>query len=316
MKKFFKVLFLLFFSTQVFSSMLINSANYYDSDFEKIVESISQKTFNGSPSKISYIANLFLNKPYIFNPLGEGSLGEFDRFPLYRSDFFDCETYVDTVIALTLAKDLTNFKDLITKIRYKNGHISFIDRNHFTCLDWNVNNQTQKFVQDITINIKDSNGHYIAKLASALIDKPNWYRNLPISRIRLPEISDVEKSNKLKDLHAKGDLFKKTLSSVPYIPLDKIFVKDNDVDMKILEQIPSGAIIEIVRPNWDLKKIIGTNMNISHLGFVIWEDNVPYFIHASSDKMLVVKTKLIDYLKNSKQSPTIKGINVQIILIS
>lgn len=83
--------------------------------------------------------------------------------------------------------------------------------------------------------------------------------------------------------------------------------------MKIINQIPNGAIIEIVRPNWDLYKIIGTNMNVSHLGFVVWENNKPYFIHASSDKLMVVKTSLIDYLKNAKKNPTIKGINIQII---
>ena len=85
--------------------------------------------------------------------------------------------------------------------------------------------------------------------------------------------------------------------------------------MQIIKQIPNGAIVEIIRPNWDLYKVIGTNLNVSHLGFVVWEKDKPYFIHASSDKLMVVKTPLIEYLNIARDNPTIKGINIQIIKI-
>ncbi len=88
-------------------------------------------------ARITYISKQFLGKPYALGALGEGSQGYFDQAPLYRTDAFDCETYVDTVLALAFADNLSTFKQYIQKIRYRDGHIAFVDRNHFTCLDWN-----------------------------------------------------------------------------------------------------------------------------------------------------------------------------------
>ncbi len=312
MKKISSLLVLILFFT--ISIQAATPENNADANITTILNSLNHMRFKSLQDKVAYINQLFFNKPYAFNALGEGNLGEFDDNPLYRVDVFDCETYVDTVIALALASDLPSFKDIINKIRYKDGNVSFTNRNHFTCLDWNKNNQKQLLTKDITTNIKDKHYNYVAKNAEAYIDKPNWYKNLPISRVRLQALNNIERAKKLNVLHAKGADFKKELSTIAYVPLDKIFPNDDEVDMQIIKQIPNGAIIEIVRPNWDLYKVIGTNLNVSHLGFVVWENNQPYFIHASSDKLMVVKTPLLEYLKIAQKSPTIKGINIQIIL--
>lgn len=288
--------------------------NKTDYEIVSILNNLKQMKFKTFQDKIAYINQLFFNKPYAFNALGEGELGEFDDNPIYRTDAFDCETYVDTIIALALAKDLPDFTNIIKKVRYKDGNVSFTDRNHFTCLDWNINNQNQKITKDISNDIRDKNNNFITEKAKAYIDKPNWYKNLPITRIRQKNLDEDAKNKKLADLRAKGVNFKKVLSTIDYIPFDKIFSADDEVDMKIIKQIPNGAIVEIIRPNWDLNKIIGTNLNVSHLGFVVWEKNTPYFIHASTDKLIVTKTPFIEYLKKAKESPTIKGINVQIII--
>lgn len=300
------------FANNLIASNTKLSSERTNSEIDNIITNIQNKNFKNFQQKIAYINQIFLNKPYEFNALGEGENGEFDNYPLYRTDAFDCETYVDTVIALALAKDLSSFQKIITQIRYKDGIVSFTNRNHFTCIDWNYNNQKQFITTDITKNITDNNKKKICKDANAIIDKPNWYKNLPLSRIRLNNTNNINKNAKLASLRAKGNEFKKILSTIKYIPLDKVFV-DDKINMQIIKQIPNGAIIEIVRPNWDLTKIIGTNLNISHLGFVVFEKDVPYFIHATSEKLMVVKVPLIEYLKKASDSPTIKGINIQII---
>ncbi len=83
--------------------------------------------------------------------------------------------------------------------------------------------------------------------------------------------------------------------------------------MYLFKQIPNGAIIEIVRPNWDLTKQIGTHLNISHLGFAFWQQGNLIFRHASSEARQVTETPFIHYLKKAKKSPTIKGINIQVL---
>ncbi len=318
MKKIFNfVLLAIFINTFSVQAATItkNSPAYQktNSQISTIINKLNSKHFTSFSAKVAYINQLFFNKPYAFNALGEGKTGEFDDNPLYRIDAFDCETYVDTVIALALATDLQSFQGLIRKIRYKDGNVSFINRNHFTCLDWNKNNQKQGITKDITNNIKDKQNNSIAKQAKTYIDKPNWYKNMPIERIRQQGLDDQAKDKKLSDLRKRGSKLKKTMSTIAYIPLNKIFFLDDKVDKEIIKQIPNGAIIEIIRPNWDLCKVIGTHLNVSHLGFVVWKNDKPYFIHASSDKLMIVKTSLIEYLKIAKENPSIKGINIQII---
>ena len=83
--------------------------------------------------------------------------------------------------------------------------------------------------------------------------------------------------------------------------------KAND---KLLAQIPSVAIMEIVRPNWALKKKIGTNLNVSHVGFVLRTEKGLIYRHASLTEKKIIDVPLIDYLKKYKNSKTVKGINI------
>lgn len=100
---------------------------------------------------------------------------------------------------------------------------------------------------------------------------------------------------------------------IPYIPLGQLINHQGQLNTYLLKQIPSGAIIEIVRPNWHLKEIIGTDLDISHLGFAFWKNNILYFRQASSTEHKVVDLPLLTYLNEASKNPTIGGINVQII---
>lgn len=265
-------------------------------------------------ARIAVISRLFLNAPYALGALGEGPQGRYDQSPLYRTDAFDCETYVDTVLALALAHDLPSFQQKIRQIRYKNGHVSFIDRNHFTCLDWNRNNQRQGLVKDITPRLRDANHHAVALTAAALIDKPNWYQHLPISIIRLPNASSKEQATRLVALRQSGRPLPRAVSTLSYIPLSALFDHAGHANIPLFNQIPHGAIIELIRPNWDLKQQIGTHLNVSHLGFAIWDNGKLMFRHATSTQAHVVEVSLIDYLRETRKSPTIKGINIQVAI--
>lgn len=87
-------------------------------------------------------------------------------------------------------------------------------------------------------------------------------------------------------------------------------ISDSELDYDMLNKIPSGTIINIVRPDWNLKKYIGTNLNVSHQGILLREQGKLYLVHASSSDKKVVKVLLTDYLKKYLTSPTVKGINL------
>ena len=265
-------------------------------------------------TRIDIISAQFLDQPYLLGALGEGTEGHYDNTPLYRVDAFDCETYVDTVLALAFAEDAAMFKQCIRKIRYKEGDVSFINRNHFTCLDWNKNNQKQGFLKDITTSFRAKDGRIYSKTAYALIDKPSWYQHFTAAIIRINDSTPDEQTKRLAALKQKGQKLSRTLSKTPYIPLNVLFDKAGQPNMHLFNQIPNGAIIEIVRPNWDLQQQIGTHLNVSHLGFAIRKNGILMFRAATSSNHRIMDCPLIDYLRGTQKSPTIKGINIQIAL--
>lgn len=275
-------------------------------------------TLNDKPTPMSHrlnqISRFFLNTPYDYNALGEGPGADYDQGPLYRTDIFDCETYVDTVVALALSNNLNGFTQCIKHIRYHHGQVSFTARNHFASLDWNGNNQKNGILKDITQHLVNEDNKPVAEIATALIDKPNWYSKLPKTRIRLPHASPAEQTQKFEALKQEGKSMKAETASIPYIPLTALFDEKGHPNDALFNQIPDGAIIEIVRPNWDLEKQIGTHLNVSHMGFVFRQKGQLRFRHASLLKKKVSDMSLVSYLKQAKENPTIRGINIQIVI--
>ena len=100
--------------------------------------------------RVEAVSELFLGVPYKLGSLGEGPDGEFDRDPLIRFDAFDCTTFVETVMALSLDSDLDSAARTLQKIRYQDGQIGYATRNHFIELDWVPNNVRAGYLHDIT----------------------------------------------------------------------------------------------------------------------------------------------------------------------
>lgn len=285
-----------------------------NSSIKELYHRLNSMPNNSMSERIDWISGQFLGVPYLLGSLGEGPKAFYDQFPQYRVDAFDCDTYVNTVLSLALANSLVSFQQCIKNTRYKNGVVSYIQRNHFTGLDWNQNNQQMGLLKDITLNFKDQNHQPVAKMAEAVINKPKWYAYKTIDTIRLENTNQETAEKRLTELKNKGSKLEITSERVPYLPLTTLFPEKNKPDMHLFAQIPNGAIIEIVRPNWDLSQKIGTALNISHLGFAIRYRGQLYFREASLEYGKVVDVPLIEYLEKALNSPTIKGINVQVLL--
>jgi len=291
------------------------SSSNLDKTIHKLYHNLDHQQNLKPAERLEYFSQPWLNHPYSLFPLGEGADAEYDEMPRYRIDVFDCETLVDTVLALAIAEDTFTFKQCMDKIRYKQGHVSFINRNHFTASDWNINNQNQGFLKDITRQILNQNKQPVALESKTIIDKAAWYKKLPLTRIRIQNISQKEQKKRLYSLGQAGSRFKKQTSIIPYLPLKTLFNQKGQPDMALFKQIPHDAIIEIVRPNWNLTEAIGTHIDISHLGFAFWKQDVLYFRQASIIYNQVIDVPLIEYLSTALESPSIKGINIQVFTI-
>lgn len=280
---------------------------------EKLYQALNKQPDQNMSQRIEYISTQFLRKPYLLNALGEGPQAYFDQGPRYRVDAFDCETFVDTVLGIALAESFQGFAQCINRIRYKKGNPQFTARNHFTDLDWNQNNQQSGYLQDITAQFKNRHGDSVYQIASAIIEKTNWYKKLPISRIRIHHADTSIKIHRWQQLQKQGKNFSNKVARIPYLPLNVLFDSQKHPNNYLFAQIPHGAIIEIIRPNWDLRQQIGTCLNVSHLGFAIWKNGTLLFREASSEQHAVIDVSLIQYLQQTLSSPTIKGINVQVV---
>lgn len=300
-----------------FSPLIAESAhiieNQSDQTINKLYQNIKSKHINSVENRIDWISQQFKNKPYLLTALGEGDKGRYDQFPKYRTDAFDCLTFTTTVIALSKSNNLQSFKENLKLIRYKQGKRSYINRNHFTSLDWNLNNQQQGFLKDITTTIRNKNRQPISKMATAIINKPSWYQFRKLDTIRIKNISEKTQKERLEELKKQGKNLGITQVSTPYIPIKILFFSNGEPNTYLFNQIPNASIIEIVRPNWNLKKEIGTCLNISHIGFAIRKDNKLYYRQASSNQGKVSDILLTTYLKNTLHSRTIKGINIQVL---
>lgn len=265
--------------------------------------------------RITFFSAQFLNKPYLWGALGEGRHGCFDQNPLYRTDAFDCVTFVSTVLALSLSNNLSEFKRNILKINYYDAQPKYHKRFHFMSVDWNPQNQNIGLVKDITTQICDNANKKIYETAKAKIDRPNWIKQRTVADIKLLHpISAQQAENVLAKIRQLAATLKCEHSALPYLPLTKLF-NDKEPQHDIFQQIPHGAVIEIVRPNWNLRNKIGTNMNVSHMGFALRLNNELIFRQASLEKKRVIDVPLATYLRDiCLPKPTIKGINVQSVL--
>lgn len=287
-----KLLFLFISITYAFSSTR--------EDAQQILSRFSNET--NIQKRLDLFSKIFLGLPYGKNgPLGEGADGRYDKDPLYRFDIFDCTTYVETVMALALSRNVNEFENHLEKIRYEDGDIDYLKRNHFTDLQWIPFNTANGLMSEIN-HIVFPKGEL--KIAEAIINFPNWLRSHKLDQIIAPLETLETRRALLEELKSLAPNFNQSVAKVSYISIKSIVLKPS-----LLSYIPSGAIINFVRPNWDLTSTSGTHQNISHQGFVFRVNNSLYLRHATVTGK-VEEIPLIDYLKKFENHPTLKGIHL------
>ncbi len=286
-----KILFIILISLSAFSERKIN---------EKSIDELIKKSQSLSRiQKIKLYSKIFLDQTYRGGVLGEGEKGRFDKDPMYSFEAFDCTTYVETVLSLVNAENFLDFLKIMKEVRY-NSYPSYENRNHFISLDWINDNFSffSEYTERLPAQVYE---------ALAFINKTAWYQSKS-SLEGFGETLDIEEEKKrIKEFQGLGRFQKNEYASLPYISIEDAIKKD------VIKAIPNGSIINIVRPNWDLKKYIGTHLNISHQGIIIKNKKGIFLRHASSEAGKVADMPFKDYLSRYISHKEIKGINVLVI---
>ena len=213
----------------------------------------------------------FLGAAYAGGCLGEGQNGKYDQDPLCRFDQFDCQTFVETVIAMNRSKDQASFEREMNQVRYYNGVIDYHTRLHFSETQWVPENERRGYFKDVTEEFLPCNEELVT------VDMKKWYQAKAITDLKVD--------------HPTEELLKEWQTTAEGMDADEInftYLRVQDIDQALLDSIPNASIIIFVKKN---TSDVGTSpIMVTHMGFVI---------DTPSGKVLRHATPLKDYKKVS-----------------
>ena len=166
------------------------------------------------------LGHQYVGAKYVLDPLGEETLPDTD--PLIRTDAFDCTTFIETVLA-------NGDVGKLTQIRYKDGKVNFLNRNHFIETDWLSNNA------DMVENISNKFAETEQRIVT--IDKQNW----------------------LKKTHKIDAEFPKQTVALDYIPYNRL--------ARIVTKEP--LIVLFITGKSEKSAKIGTDLAVVHMGLLL-----------------------------------------------
>ena len=214
------------------------------------------------------IAKSFLGKPYVAHTLEKAP-----EALVCDLQAFDCYTFVESVLALTLTRKATGkyeeYQSFLQKLRYRNGKIAeYGSRLHYF-LEWKHQAVAQGWLVDVTESL---GGQKIQPIIQFMTTHRGFY----------PALNDEKTVTEIKNAEKK-------LSQIPwfYIPQNKVAA--------IESKLRDGDIIGIT------SAIAGLDFN--HEGFVVRKGARAYLLHASSDlkKITLSAEPLADYLAKIKK---------------
>ena len=244
---------------------------------EILIETASQN-FKDAGQRKTFIARKFIGTPY-----ESGTLDTTPELVTVNLDGLDCTTFVDIVLAMsyTVGEGRTSWRDFVynlERMRYRGGEVNgYSSRLHYIS-DWFVDNIHRGNIED----------------ATRLFPRINYaVRSIDFmssNREKYPALADDSEYEKIKNVEIgyRSHRF-------PYIKTVDLARKETKAAFK------EGDAVALVS---NLK-----NLDVSHMGLVVFENGEPYLLHASSTdgKVEISQRPLADYMKRSR---TVIGLRV------
>jgi hypothetical protein len=216
--------------------------------------------------------------------------------PIYRTDTFVCNTFVQVVLALLNTNSIQDYNKAILRIKYgaagePPSSVHYYNRNNFISADFNPINQKNGLIKDVT-----GTGVFAkyVKQTHAIIDRQSWFNQQMTpdkvgKTVRVLSAKDgaLMAKRALNNYPAPYHKFSPINVAISYIPKEvlvrKIVLSDGKVSYqpneKLINQIPTPSIVEIIRDaqKWKIAgkniiEVIGSGINVSHLGFIYQAD--------------------------------------------
>lgn len=176
----------------------INLGNFTEKDIDAIL-SYSYKAYSVS-ERIKYLSSKFLGVKY-----REGTLIGSEDTPevfVVNLEYLDCMTFLEYIEAMRLSRNYKDFLNNLKKVRYKDGIISYYNRNHFFT-DWLETNL--KNIEDITCDVGKEYTVKISKNINLKEDNSEYVSGIPHRVREFSYIPSVYINNELISRLSTGD---------------------------------------------------------------------------------------------------------------
>jgi len=91
-------------------------------------------------SRLVHLARKNIGEPYQIFLLGEFPFELYDNAPMFSLHKSDCVVFSEHMYAMALSGSWEEFFVFLQRLRFKNGEISVLTRNHFTIAEWDTSN--------------------------------------------------------------------------------------------------------------------------------------------------------------------------------
>ena len=264
--------------------LLLSSCSFYAGERDKdlvekwLAEAVSLPK---DSCRTLHFAKKMLGVPYVAGTLDENEKEQL----VVRLDALDCTTFVETVLAFSMAdkrgeRDFEAFKKALTDIRYRDGLLNgYASRLHYFS-DWIRNNEQMGIVRECTSESA------CAQSQELWLDFMSTHVDSYLPMKKNPEL--------VKDIALYEKEWQGVLIS--YIPKDKLNLSSDDLKIK------NGDILAITT---NIK-----GLDVVHVGFAYWKGEELHLLHASSNAMKVIEDaqSLYDYSKNKKAHTGVRAI--------
>lgn len=223
-------------------------------------------------SRVEAIARQFISTPYVASTLESADGGEILTVNL---DEMDCTTFVETVIALAISagEQRLSWRDFLynlQRVRYRSGTVDgYVSRLHYVS-DWIVDNVHRGNFAEVT-NLSDLST-YEVKTIDFMTQNRDLYPALAdsLSYARMRDVETGYRSHRFP-----------IIKSSRVAKAAKTFLKPGDI----------VALTTSKR-----------GLDVSHLGIVVFVDQQPHLLHASSSKkqILIDPLPLDRYLQRNR----------------
>ncbi len=152
--------------------MKINTGRWSEREVDDLIKKSSEIADAGE--RVAFLSRQFLGTIYKESTLLGGP--ETKEELVLDLGALDCFTFVDYIEAMRLSGSFAGLAEKLKRVRYRQGTVSFANRNHFFT-DWREYND--EFVGDVTKKVGEAHAVKVQKMLNEKEDGTKWISGIP-----------------------------------------------------------------------------------------------------------------------------------------